>query len=124
MLADASRTGGLGGGNIRADLQKQGILNQMQNYNLDYNRMAGISGTGQVTAGNLGQLGEQSAGNLSNYAMDAGQARASGILTQQQMQAQNMGNAAGMIGTGIGMFGGSQQPTNTFDYTRGSPNGR
>jgi len=114
MLANASRTGGLGGGNIRADLQQSGITGAMQNYETDYNRMAGISGTGQTSSNNLAGLGQASAQNLANLSMSAGDARSSSILAAQQMHAQNLGNAAGYAGTAYGMFGNNNsQPTNT-----------
>lgn len=121
MLAKAAATGGLGGGNIRADLNKLGVLNSIQNYNTNYNRLAGISGTGQTTASNLSELGQAGAGNIANLQQQAGQARSSGILGQAQAQAQGMNNLMG-LGAGLyGAFGGGggggiQQPQGATTY--------
>ena len=59
-----------------------------------WNRLAGISGTGQTTGTNLGQFGAQSAGNIGGLMTGAANARgAAGIGT-----ANAWGNAASTIG--------------------------
>ncbi len=104
LLAKAAATGGLGGGNVRADLNKLGVLNAAENFNTDYNRFAGISGTGQTAGSNLAGLGQQSASSIANLQQQAGDARASGILGAGQAQAAGLQNIAG-LGAGIyGMF--------------------
>lgn len=52
-------------------------MSQKQNI---YNMLAGLSGTGQVTGGQIGQLGANAATNIGNAQMGAGNARAAGIV--------------------------------------------
>jgi len=114
LLAKAAATGGLGGGNVRADLNKLGVLNAAENFNTDYNRFAGISGTGQTAGSNLAGLGQQSAGSIANLQQQAGDARASGILGAGQARAAGLQNVAS-LGAGIyGMFPHSGSGATTF----------
>lgn len=62
-----------------------------------YNRLAGISGTGQTTAQGLGQLGQSAAANAGNAYIKGGEAEAAGY-----------GNLAGNIQTGLGSLFGKQ----------------
>lgn len=103
LLRNQAAIGGLGGGNIRTALQEQaaGIagtqLGQFQN------QLAGLSGTGQTAATQIGQLGAQTAGNIANLQGAAGQARASGILGAQQA---NAGLGGQLLGAGLGAAAG------------------
>ena len=102
LLANASAIGGLGGGNIRSALVEQGVGFGQQDFGNYYNRLAGLSGSGQQAVTQLGQLGQQSSNNVSNLLSQAGNARASGILGAQQAQAQGWQN---LIGLGTSYFG-------------------
>ena len=64
-----------GGTNVDLGNALNGIASQ--NYGNFYNRLAGLSGTGQTTATNLGSLGANMASNIGNNYLTAGQARAS-----------------------------------------------
>lgn len=103
LVRNASAIGGLGGGNVRSALVQQGVGFAQQDYGNYYNRLAGISQTGQTTGAQLGQFGAQSATNISNLLGVAGQARASGILGQQQAYSQGIGQ---LVGLGSMYFGG------------------
>ena len=96
LLANSAAIGGLGGGNVRSALVEQGVGFGMQDFGNYYNRLAGLSSTGQQSAAQLGQFGQQSASNIGNLYGQAGAARASGILGQQQAQAQSWQQLAGL----------------------------
>lgn len=70
-----------------------------QNYNNYYNRLAGLSGTGQNTAQSLGVLGANAANAIGNANTAAGNARASAYTDQ--------GNAWGNALSQIGTIGGN-----------------
>jgi hypothetical protein len=65
------------GGTLK-DLMRYGQGMANQQYGDYWNRLAGMSGVGQTTGSQLGQLGAQTAGNIGNNMMAAGNARASG----------------------------------------------
>ena len=73
----AAARGSLYSGGHSADLLKFGEGLASQNYGNFYNRLAGLSGTGQTTASGLGTLGANYASNIGNNLQNAGQARAS-----------------------------------------------
>ncbi len=80
LLRNASAIGGLGGGNVRSALVQQGAGFAAQDFQNQLNRLASLSGGGQVSATNLGQLGAASAQNIGGLLQAGGQARATGIL--------------------------------------------
>lgn len=102
LTRNASAIGGLGGGNVRSALVQQGIGFAQQDYGNYYNRLAGISNTGQQTSAQLGQLGAQSATNISSLLGVAGQARASGILGAAQARATMYSSIIGAFGMARG----------------------
>lgn len=115
VLNQSAAIGGLGGGNVRRELQEHAAGLASQDFGNYYNRLAGISGTGQTTGAQLGQLGAQQSAQAGNLTNMAGQARASGVLgsgqayaggLQQQSQIdaqrnQNMLSGIGTIGGGV-----------------------
>lgn len=88
LLANASATGGLGGGNVQKALVEHGIGVAAQQEGEQFNRLAGLSGTGQSTAVTQAQLGQQFAGNVGQLQQGAAQSRASGLLAQQALEQQ------------------------------------
>ena len=88
LLRNSAAIGGLGGGNVRSALQQEGIGFAQQDFANQYNRLAGLSNTGQTATSNLGQLGAQSAANISSGLQSAGESRASGILGAAQADSQ------------------------------------
>jgi hypothetical protein len=109
LLRNASAIGGLGGGNVRTALQQQAFGRAQTDIANQFNRLASISGAGQVATQNVGQLGSIAAGNIGQAQMQAGAARASGILGQNQALQQGISNIAG-IAAQSGAFN-QQQPT-------------
>jgi len=103
LLRSASAIGGLGGGNVRTALQQQAFGRAATQLGEFQNRLAAITGGGQVATQQIGQLGAQTAGQIGALLQAGGQARASGILGQQQARAGSLG---GLVKAGIGIFGG------------------
>jgi hypothetical protein len=93
----AARGGLFGGGNTR-DAIKFGQGMALQNYNNYDNRLAGISNTGQNTAGTLGQFGSQMANNVSNAYGNMGQIRQSGYNNTANMWGNLAQQGVGMLG--------------------------
>jgi len=84
---------------------------QQQQQNL-YNRLAALSGVGQTTAGQLGQLGQSASNNVSNNLLTTGQ------LMGQSLQNAGAANASGIVGSanawGGGLGGATGSLTNTL----------
>ena len=115
--------GGLGGGGVRSALNRQGIGWAAQDFGNHYNRLAGMSGTGQSTASTLGGLGANTASNISQGYGLQGNARASGILGGQQASARNREQMLG-LGTSLYKAWGSDDLTQetadsiaSYDFT-------
>ena len=73
----AAARGRLYSGGYGQDLTNYAQGMATQNYGNYYNRLAGLSGTGQTTATNLGSLGQNYANAYSNQQANIGNARAS-----------------------------------------------
>jgi len=89
--------GGIGNPNIINALKTQGAGWAAQDYENQYNRLAGLSNTGQATGGQIGALGQNAANAIGNLSMNAANAKASGIVAGQQAQTaqnQQLGSAA------------------------------
>ena len=82
--------GGLGGGGVRSALNKQGIGFAAQDFGNHYNRLAGMSNTGQTTGQQMSQQGQNFANQSAGQYGLIGNARASGIYGAQQADAQGM----------------------------------
>lgn len=92
----AARGGFMGGG---ADADRINLAGGLATQNLGnyWNKLAGMSGTGQQTAANLGQFGANMAQQVGGNMMDAANARASSYAAQ----ANNWNQA---LNTGYGAF--------------------
>jgi hypothetical protein len=108
LLRNAAAIGGLGGGNVRSALVQQGAGFAQQDLQNQFGRLGQLAGQGQAAATNIGQFGQQTAGNIGTALMAGGQARATGILRQNQALQQGIG---GVI-TGLAQSGlfGQQAP--------------
>jgi len=96
LLRNASRIGGLGGGNIRKALQEQAIGLAQQDFGNQFNRLAGLAGIAQTTTAQQGQLGQQFAGSIGQSLTDQANAFASGQAAQQQAKSNLIGTGAGL----------------------------
>ena len=117
LLRQTSAIGGLGGGQVRSELQRQGIGFAQQDLQNQLARLGSIAGQGQAVTANVAQLGAQSASNIGNLLTQSGQAQASGILGAQQARSQ----FAGMVGSGFA--GGAQSKAGGGDFSTGFASG-
>lgn len=102
LLANASATGGLRGGNTELGLANFGRDTFAQVLENMFAKLGGLSGAGQQQGQYLGQMGQQSADNIGNLALQGGNSRAQNFLTQGRIQS----NMWDTIGSELGGFGG------------------
>lgn len=105
----AAARGNLFGGGAAADLigYNQGMATQ--GINEWWNRLAGVSQTGQVTGNQMAQFGAAFANQAGQNAMNAANARASSYAANSNA----WGNALGQLGNLGGQYWQSQQGNNT-----------
>jgi len=101
----AAARGSLFSGGHSADLMQLGQGLASQNFGNYYNRLAGLSNTGQNTAQNLGQLGANMATNIGQNAMNGANARASSYANTANAWSNYGNQMAGMIGQYYGSRG-------------------
>lgn len=89
----AAARGGAASGNALKALAQFNTGLAQQDYGNWWNRQAGLAGVGQSAANNIGAFGAQAAGNIGNALMDAGQARASGIVGGANALSQGLSGA-------------------------------
>lgn len=110
ILANASATGGLRGGNVQgalAQFRPQMLQSMIQN---QYENLGGLTSLGQASAAGQAAYGQQTAGNIANLYGQQGQARAGGALGQ----ANAFGRLANLPGQMMGMAAGSGQGFGEF----------
>lgn len=112
----AAANGSLYSGGHSADLMQFGQGNANQFANSYWNKLAGMAGQGQVTAGNLGNFGANMANNISNLNMMGGNARASSFLRNGDIQSQQIGAWGNAINQGLGYFMNRPQTGGTSGY--------
>jgi hypothetical protein len=121
ILANASATGRLGGGQMAAVLAQFRPQMLQQAIEQTYGRLGGLAGTGlgltenlitrgQNAAGTTAQAGQQTGANIGNLLTQQGQAMAGGILGQAAPFAQFAALPGQIAGVGLarGLFGGTQ----------------
>lgn len=102
ILANASATGGLRGGNTQAALAQFSPALLSQLIDQQYSRLGGLSSMGQSAAAGVGNAGAQTSTNVSNLLQQQGAAQAGGYLGQ----AAGWQTALSGIGAGLGAFKG------------------
>jgi len=107
ILANASATGGLRGGNVQRSLAqfRPSILNNLLSQ--QFSRAGEISTRGANAAARTGQLGTQSAQSNANLYQAGGTALAQGALGAGNAQASGLLGAANAWQQGLGNFGQS-----------------
>lgn len=106
LLRNQSAIGGLGGANVRTALQEQAAGFAQQDLQNQFGRLGQLSGQGHAAGTNIGQFGQQTAGNIANLQQAGGAARASGILGGQQARSQATGQILQLGGQALGAFAG------------------
>ena len=106
ILANASATGGLRGGNVQSSIAqfRPQLLSSM--IDTQYNRLGGIANAGQASASGQAQMGQQSSANISGLLGDQGAAQAGNALAQGQAQTDMYGNLVSGIGNIDGQLTG------------------
>lgn len=106
ILANASATGGLRGGNIqdalsnfRADTLSQVIQQQLSN-------LGGLSGTGVGSAQHLGQIGSNAANSIGTLLGQGAAAQAGGVMAKGSVNRQAFSDLLNIGGSlaGLGVF--------------------
>lgn len=98
----AAARGSLFSGGADADRIAFGQGLASQQYGNYYNRLAGLAGIGQQTAGQMGQFGAQNAANQGQFALGAGNARASAYQQQGQAWTNALAGVGSAVGYGMG----------------------
>lgn len=105
ILANASATGGLRGGNTQAALAQFSPALLAATINDQYSRLGGLSSMGLGAATQTGSFGQASANNVTQLLQQQGAARAGGALAQGQAQAGYANAITGALGTYMGLGG-------------------
>ncbi len=97
ILANASATGGLRGGDIQrglADFRGDAFIDEL---NAQMSRFAGLAGLGSGATDSISKFGAARANNMSDLFAQQGAARAGGILSRGGINAQMWNNAGAGI---------------------------
>lgn len=108
ILANASATGGLRGGNVQGALGqfRPQLLSQL--IDEQYSRLGGLASLGQNAAAGVGNAGLATANGIGSALQGMGAARAGAALAGGQANAQLINGFANAAGQIIGGFGGNQ----------------
>lgn len=109
ILANASATGGLRGGNTQAALAEFRPALLAQLIEQQYGRLGGLTSVGQNAAAGVGNAGMQTGNNVANLMQQQGAAVAGGQMARGQAWG-GLGQAAGLF-AGLGGFGRINTPT-------------
>lgn len=107
ILANASATGGLRGGNVQGALAQFSPALLSSLIDQQYSRLGGLTSLGQNAAAGVGNAGMQTGMNVSNLLQQQGAAQAGGYLgvaRANQQMASGITNAFGQF-YGMGGFG-------------------
>jgi hypothetical protein len=98
ILANASATGGLRGGNVQGALSQfsPALLNSL--IQQQYANLGGLTSIGQSSAAGVGNAGMQTGANVANLLQQQGAATAGGQIAQGSVGAQGFGNVLQVIG--------------------------
>lgn len=117
LLANEAAIGGLGGGNVRRELMRQGIGMAAQDFGSQFNRLGQIAGTGLQAAQSAGQLRGAEAGLIGDFAgQQSGRDIAGANLSSQIGQSlANLGQAGGLTAAQLASQAGSEMAGRRFD---------
>lgn len=116
ILANASATGGLRGGNTQAALAYFAPQLLAQNINDQYGRLGGLTSLGENAAAGVGNAGMATGNNITNLMQQSGAAQAGAALAGGRATSGLIGSGLGALGqlqgngTLANLFGGSKTP--------------
>jgi hypothetical protein len=105
ILANASATGGLRGGNTQSALAQFNPALLASTINDQYARLGNLTSLGQSSAAGVGNAGMATGNNVSNLLQQQGAAQAGGALAQGKEQAGYANAITSAIGSYFGMGG-------------------
>lgn len=102
ILANASATGGLRGGNVQGALAQfsPSLLSSL--IDQQYQRLGGMTQMGQASAAGVGAAGMQTGANVTNLLGQQGAAGAGAALASGRADAQFINSASGAFGNFVG----------------------
>lgn len=106
ILANASATGGLRGGNVQAALGQFQPQLLAQLIEQQYARMGGLTALGQNAAAGVGNAGMQTGTNIASLLQQQGAAIAGGQIAQGSVARQGFGDLLKIGGAIAGAMGG------------------
>jgi hypothetical protein len=106
ILANASATGGLRGGNTQGALAQFAPALLSAQINDQYNRLGGLASMGLGAATQTGSFGQAATNNVTQLLQQQGSALAGGALAQGKAQAGYANAITGAMGQFLGGFGG------------------
>lgn len=119
LVRQSGALGGLGGGNVRSELTRQGVGFAQQDFQNQFGRLGQIAGQGQAAATNIGQFGQQAIGQQGQFRTAGSEARASGIFGVQQANQQQRQGIQQTAGTVLGaVFCDSRLKTDITELAR------
>ena len=104
VLAAASATGGMRGGDTQRGLYDAGVDTLMNVYGQQLSSLGGLAGMGMGATESVANFGQQKANNVTNLLGQIGGARASGYLTRGGINSQMWNNLGGMLEQGVSAF--------------------
>lgn len=126
ILANASATGGLRGGNTQGALAQFRPQLLAQLIDQQYQRLGGLTQMGQNSAAGVGTAGLSTGNNISQLLQQSGAAQAGGALAAGRAQAGMfgaLGNSVGMY-AGLGGFGSTPAPVADANYAAMNASGQ
>lgn len=103
LLRNQAAIGGLGGGRVMQELQRQAMGLAAQDFDNQFNRLGQVTGTGMQAAGQVGQLRGQQAGLAQGLNIARGQAGTQANIANAQMAQQQQQMRAGLWETGANL---------------------
>ena len=102
VTRNASALGGLGGGRVQQELQRQGIGLAAQDFQNQFNRLGDVTGQGLQAAGLSGQLRGNAASALGNIGLQSGQTAGSFAQRSGQDLAAGRSQAGRDLASAVG----------------------
>lgn len=106
ILANASATGGLRGGNIQGALAQFRPTLLAQLIDQQYGRLGGMTGVGQASAAGVGNAGLKTGDSVAQLLQQQGAAMAGGQLADGNVASQGFVNGGKIAATVASFFGG------------------
>ena len=118
LVRQAGALGGLGGGNVRSELTRQGVGFAQQDFQNQFGRLGQLAGQGQSAATNIGQFGQQAIGQQGQFRTAGSEARASGIFGVQQATADQTSGRRQLGGQILGFLCDARLKTEITEIDR------